>query len=136
PGDPVRMLAGQGASAETIDLLRRDLGLDQSLPAQYWGFLTGLLQGDLGTSFLSRRPVLQEVTRTLPATIELALVAMLLACGIGIPLGIATATSRRAWLGQLIRVTSLVGIAVPVYWLGLLLIYVFSVELGVLPASG
>jgi len=139
PGDPVVAMLGeavQGIPASALDELRRELGLDRPLPLQYLGYLGGLVRGDLGVSVRSRRPVLAEIGDRLPATVELALAGLAVAVALGISLGVVAAVRRRSWVDGLAIVTALVGVSVPVFWSGFLLMIVFSLELGWLPASG
>ena len=139
PGDPVVALLGetaQGISAEGRDDLRRQLGLDRPWPVQYVEYVTGLLQGDLGTSIRSRRPVFDEVLDRLPATAELALAGLAIAVVVGVSLGVAAAVRKRTWVDALAIAVALVGVSVPVFWSGFLLMLVFALELGWLPASG
>jgi peptide/nickel transport system permease protein len=137
PGDPAQiMLAESGASAERVAALRQQLGLDDPLPVQYWRFLTGALQGDLGRSIQSNRPVTQEIAGQLPSTIELTLAAMVVAVGIGIPLGLLAATRHNGPLDYGAMALALGGVSMPSFWLGVLLILFFSLRLGWLPATG
>jgi ABC-type dipeptide/oligopeptide/nickel transport system permease component len=139
PGDPVVALLGesaQGISAEAREDLRRELGLDQPWPVQYLSYVGGLVQGDLGTSIRSRRPVLVEVTDRLPATAELAIAGLAIAVVLGVSLGVAAALKRRTWVDAAAIAVALIGVSVPVFWSGFLLMMVFSLELGWLPASG
>jgi len=137
PGDPAQiMLAESGASADKVAALRKELGLDDPLPVQYWRFLSGALQGDLGRSILSNRPVTQEIAGQLPSTIELTLAAMIVALGIGIPLGLLAATHHNGPLDFGAMAVALGGVSMPSFWLGVLLILLFSLRLGWLPATG
>ncbi len=139
PGDPVVALLGesaQGISAAAREDLRRELGLDQPWPVQYLSYVGGLVQGDLGASIRSRRPVLVEVTDRLPATAELALAGLAIAVVVGVSLGVAAALKRRTWVDAAAIAVALLGVSVPVFWSGFLLMMLFSLELGWLPASG
>ena len=137
PGDPAQiMLAESGASAERVAALRRELGLDDPLVLQYWRFLSGALRGDLGRSIQSNRLVTQDIAAQLPSTIELTLAAMLVAIAIGIPLGLLAATHHNGPLDYGAMAVALVGVSMPSFWLGLLLILLFSLRLGWLPATG
>lgn len=136
PGDPVSLAAGPNASATTIAELREQFGLDRPLPVQYWTYLTGLLQGDWGMSVFTRRPVFADILAYLPATLELVFAALFLAVAIGIPLGLLTAVYRNGFLDYATRTLALGGIAVPRFFLGLLLQFAFAIWLGWLPLSG
>ena len=139
PGDPVVALLGdsaQGITGEAREALRTQLGLDRPWPVQYLSYVRGLLQGDLGTSVRSRRPVLDEVRDRLPATAELALAGLAIAVVLGVSLGVAAALRRRTWVDALAIAVALVGVSVPVFWSGFVLMLIFSLELGWLPASG
>ena len=139
PGDPVVALLGesaQGITGPARDALRRELGLDRPWPVQYLEYVRGLAQGDLGMSVRSRRPVMREVLDRLPATAELALAGLAIAVVVGVSLGVAAALRKRTWVDALAIAVALVGVSVPVFWSGFLLMLVFSLELGWLPASG
>jgi peptide/nickel transport system permease protein len=137
PGDPAQiMLAESGASAERVAALRRELGLEDPLVLQYWRFLSGALRGDLGRSIQSNRLVTQEIAAQLPSTIELTLAAMIVAIGIGIPLGLLAATHHNGPLDYGAMALALGGVSMPSFWLGVLLILFFSLRLGWLPATG
>jgi ABC-type dipeptide/oligopeptide/nickel transport system permease component len=137
PGDPAAlMLAEGGGSVEAIAELRAELGLDAPLPVQYAQYLFRLLRGDLGTSLFTHRSVFTTIVEQLPSTIELAIVAMILAIGLGIVLGVVAATRRGTWLDTLATTVSVAGVSVPVFWSALLLIWLFSLELRLLPATG
>lgn len=136
PGDPIEVMLGETASAVDKDALRRELGLDQPLSSQYLRFLTGLLQGDLGPSLYEQGKVLDLIMVRLPATLELTLGAMTVAFLIAFPLGIMAAVKRDSWIDQVSLLISLLGLAMPNFWLGPLLMIIFSIELGWLPVSG
>lgn len=139
PGDPVVAMLGeasQGISRQALDELRRELGLDRPLPVQYLDYVAGLLRGDLGDSVRSRRPVLAEIRDRLPATIELALAALTIAVALGVTLGVLAAVRKRTWVDGAAIAVALLGVSVPVFWSGFLLMIVFALELGWLPASG
>jgi len=139
PGDPVVAMLGeasQGISQQGLDDLRRELGLDRPLPLQYAAYVAGLVRGDLGSSVRSRRPVLAEIRDRLPATIELALAALAIAVALGVTLGVLAAVRKRTWVDGAAIAVALVGVSVPVFWSGFLLMIVFALELGWLPASG
>jgi peptide/nickel transport system permease protein len=138
PADPVTANLGEQAAADPqiVAAFRHEWGLDRPLPAQYGIYLWNLLQGNLGVSISTRQPVLRDLQQRFPATIELAVVAMALSVLVGIPLGILSAVRRDSLLDQLTRVVSLVGVSVPVFWLGLVALLVFYARLGWAPAPG
>jgi peptide/nickel transport system permease protein len=136
-GDPVTLMASDYATEADRDAIRAELGLDRPLPLQYLSFIGNALRGDLGNSVAgAREPVLEVVMARLPASLQLAAVALALSLVIGIPLGVAAATRYGTWLDTAARTLALIGQAVPVFWLGIVLIFVFSVELRWLPTSG
>ncbi len=135
-GDPAATIAPISASQEDIERIRRDLGFDQPLPVQYLRFLAGAIRGDFGTSLRHNQPALPLVLERLPATLELTGAALLLSALIAVPLGIVTAVRRNSPLDLAGTVAVLAGQSVPTFWLGVMLIIVFAVDLKVLPASG
>ena len=136
PGDPVEMMLGEGAQRSEVESLRHELGLDRPLPEQFMGFLTGLLRGDLGNSLHYDEPVRDLLLRHYPATVQLALASMIVALAMALPLGIAAAFHRDGAIDHLSRVLSLMGVSIPNFWLGPMLILVFSIQLDLLPVSG
>jgi ABC-type dipeptide/oligopeptide/nickel transport system permease component len=136
PGDPAQAMLGDAAPQQDVDELRRRLGLDRPLLEQYGVFLGGIVRGDLGTSLRTGEPVTSQILERMPATIELAGAAMLIALGVSIPLGIAAAVWRGTAVDYTAMTVALTGISVPNFWLGPLLAIVFSIELGWLPVSG
>lgn len=136
PGDPATMIAGQKASQETIDNIRRIHGLDRPLHEQYVRYMSDLFRGDLGMSIRNQRPVAEDLKTYFPATLELALAAMFLCLAVGIPLGILAAVKRNKLADHLTRIFSVVGVSTPVFWLGLMLLLVFYRNLDLLPGSG
>jgi ABC-type dipeptide/oligopeptide/nickel transport system permease component len=136
PGDPARIIAGLLASDQDIARIRTQLGLDQPLPVQYLHFLTNFLQGNLGISARTSEPVLKEVLGRLPATIELAVVSTAVAALIGVAAGVLAATRPNTLLDYVLSALTLFGVSMPVYWLGLMLIILFAVQLQLLPAAG
>jgi ABC-type dipeptide/oligopeptide/nickel transport system permease component len=136
PGDPVQQMLGFGARAEDLDRLRHALGLDQPLHVQYGRYLAGLARGDWGQSFRFQLPVLRLVLERYPATLELALVGLLACAGIGIPAGVWAAHRRGHAADRAIGFFTLLGLSVPNFALGPLLILLFSIVLGWLPVSG
>ncbi len=135
PGDPARLIAGERATEEIVQHIRQSLGLDRSLPVQYWRYLDGLLHGDLGISIRTSRPVLEDLRTFFPATLELATVALFLATLLGIPLGILSAVYRNKSTDQVVRTVAVTGISTPAFWLGLILIIVFYGKLAILPGG-
>ena len=135
-GDPVDSLLAQERTQADIERLREALGLEESFPVQYWSFLQRAAQGDFGISYRQGRPVGEILAERLPATLELAAVSGLLALFLGIGLGVLTAIRRGGWLTNAIMTASLIGVSLPTFLIGILLIWVFSVELGWLPSFG
>ncbi|OLT45389.1 peptide ABC transporter permease [Saccharomonospora sp. CUA-673] len=136
PGGPASALLGDRATPERIAQLNAVLGLDDPIFVQYFRFLGRVLTGDFGNSLITSEPVMQEIARAFPATLELSAAAMFLAVLFGIPMGYVAARFRGRFLDNATVITTLVGVAVPVFFLGFLLKYVFAQELGVLPPSG
>ena len=137
PGDPIMLLAGErGVDPERYAELQAMLGFDKSIPVQYYNYLVDILHGDFGTSIVTKRPVLDEFLTLFPATIELALCAIIMATLIGIPAGVIAAVKRGSWLDQSLMGTALVGYSMPIFWWGLLLIILFSGILQWTPVSG
>ena len=137
PGDPLELLAGErGIAPERKAELMRQMGLDLPLWEQYLVYLGKIFQGDLGTSFSSKKPVLDEFLQLFPATVELSLCAILIAVAIGIPLGILAAVKRGSFVDQTVMGTALIGYSMPIFWWGLLLIILFSGILQWTPVSG
>lgn len=136
PGDPALLLAGPDATPEVVTAVRRDMGLDQPLPVQYFLWVQHALSGDLGRSYISRLPVTQLIRNALPATIELTLAALAVAVAFALPTGIISAVRRQSLPDWAITVTNGLALAVPNFWLGILLIIVFALVLGWLPPGG
>lgn len=136
PGDPATAILGAYATPENVEKLNRDLGLDKPLPQQYLIWLGNLLEGDLGRSYSLNRPVLDEVLERFSATLILAGAALVLCSLIGLLIGIWTAANQYGWTDRILTFAVLIGISVPSFWLGLLLILGFAVKLRLLPASG
>ncbi|MER7315056.1 ABC transporter permease [Streptomyces halstedii] len=136
PGDPANALTSVGASPEQIAAARHSIGSDQPLPEQFTHWLGQLVSGDLGTSFVSTLPVGPEVASRLDLTIPLTLAAFVLAVLIAVPAGFVAAYKRHTWYGALLSGVSQLGIAVPVFWLGMILVAVFALNAGWLPAGG
>lgn len=136
PGDPVRALLGDQATAEQVARTRQDLGLDRPLAVQFVDYLARLVQGDLGVSIASRQPVADQILARLPSTATLAVAGVLVSVLIGVPLGIVSATRRGRIADFVTLVVSTVGVAAPSFWIGILLSTVFAIHLGWLPAIG
>jgi ABC-type dipeptide/oligopeptide/nickel transport system permease component len=136
PGDPAQLIAGELAPREVVESIRHQMGLDLPLPLQYVHYLGGLLHGDLGISKVSQQNATEGLLQRLPATLELAMVAMLLALALGITAGLVSAIKQYSWLDYAATVLSVSGISIPSFWLGLMLIILFSVTLGLLPTAG
>jgi peptide/nickel transport system permease protein len=136
PGDPAQVLAGQMATPQEIENIRRQLGLDRPIYEQYVTYLSRLARFDLGRSARTQNPVTEEIWARLPNTLLLAVVAITLACLLGIPAGIISAVRPYSWIDYLVTTSALFGMSMPVFWLGLMLVVVFSVILKWLPAGG
>ena len=136
PGDPARVIAGLLASEVEVTAVRRQLGLDQALPVQYSRFLVRAVRGDLGLSARTSEPVVREIMARFPATLKLALISTLLATCLGVVGGVIAATRLYSGFDYLVSLVTLFGVSMPVYWLGLILIIVFAVQLNWLPAAG
>ncbi len=136
PGDPVEIMLGEQARAVDREALRHEMGLDKPIHLQYVAFLKGLVRGDLGHSLHTKQPVLTSIARRLPATIELAAAAMAVALLLAIPLGLLAAYKKDSLVDQGSMLFALLGISMPNFWLGPLLIIVFSLKLGWFPVSG
>ncbi|GED60670.1 nickel ABC transporter permease [Brevibacillus formosus] len=136
PGDPAVLLAGEGASEETIAKMRTQLGLDQPIMVQYVQYVANVFQGDLGTSLRSNLPVWDEIMARLPATIELAVASIFVTVVLGMIAGIISATKQYSAADITIMVIALLGVSLPSFWLGLSLIYTFSVKLQLFPVAG
>ena len=137
PGDPIMLLLGErGADPQAYQEMKENLGLDQPVMVQYLSFLGNALQGDLGDSIISKRPVVEEFFDRFPATLELGLIALLFATLVGIPLGVIAAVKRNSFFDYFLMGGSLLGYSMPIFWWALILIIVFSVHLGWTPVSG
>lgn len=137
PGDPAIILAGEGASQETVAELRENLGLNKPLAVQYTDYIKNLLQGDMGNSLKNNQPVFEEITSRLPITIELAFYSILITIVLGgLIAGIISAIRPYSFMDVGLMVVALLGISLPSFWLGILLMYVFSVQLHWLPVAG
>lgn len=136
PGDPARLVAGPNATEDMVQTIRVENGLDRPLYEQFAIYMGGLLKGDLGTSIITTRPVMDELLRYAPATLELVIVAMGLGILVGVPLGVLSAVFRDGPIDHVTRIFSISGVALPAFWFGILLQLLFAVELGWLPVSG
>ena len=136
PGDPVRVALGTRFDPETYAALRERAGLDRPLPVQLVGYLVGAATGDLGVSFRSGQPVLQVITERLPATLGLAVAALVVALLVAVPLGVLSAVRQGSLLDRAATVVSQIGVSVPDFWMGILLILLFAGQLRWLPSSG
>jgi peptide/nickel transport system permease protein len=136
PADPVRQIAGHNATPQTVESIRRQLGLDQPFVIQYWRYVTNLMSGDLGRSYLQRSDVMELIVSRLPASLLLMAGAILCEVSIGLTMGLIAAVKRGTATDQTLMVASFVGVSAPQFVVGLLLLYVFSVRLGWLPIGG
>src|SRR5262245_28558314 len=135
-GNPVHLLLDVNATERDQQILTHHLGLDRPLPVQYGIYVSNIARGDFGHSILTRRPVTEHIWERLPATVELGFVAMFLSLLIGVPLGMYSAVRRGGALDSAARVFAVLGQSMPAFWLGLMLILIFAVVLGFLPAGG
>ena len=135
-GDPVSQMVGQDASVEDRETIRRELGLNDPILVQFARFVGNAARFDFGISYQVKQPVVRLIAERLPATLELALAAALFAIALGIPMGVYTGIHRDSWLSKVFLTVSLVGISMPTFLIGILLIYVFSVWLNILPSFG
>ncbi|EJD2559175.1 glutathione ABC transporter permease GsiC [Salmonella enterica] len=136
PGDPARLIAGPEADAQVIALVRQQLGLDQPLHVQFWRYITHVLQGDFGTSMVSRRPVSEEIASRFLPTLWMTITSMIWAVLFGMAIGIAAAVWRNRWPDRVGMTLAVTGISFPAFALGMLLMQIFSVDLGWLPTVG
>lgn len=139
PGDPAKVLLGemgQGASPEAVEQLRQQLGLDRPWYVQYGEFVSKAAQGDFGRSFRGDRPVLPEVLGRFPITFRLTLISLALAAVLGIPLGVVAAVRRHTWVDYLVMLIALLGVSLPTFWFGIMLMQLFALTWPVLPPSG
>ena len=135
-GDPINSMVGQEASLEDRELMRERLGLNDPIPVQYLRFVTSAAQFEFGISYRMRRPVEDVIAERMPATLELAFVSGIFAIVVGIAMGVYTALNRHSWISHSVMTVSLIGVSLPTFLIGILLIYVFSVELRWLPSFG
>ena len=137
PGDPVRlMFAGTGATAEQIQAMRHALGLDRPLPVQYVNYVSRAIRGDLGQSIHFKQPVLELILERMPATIELTLASFIIALAVAFPIGVLSALKRYTFIDYIVMTGATLGISMPTFWIGILLIMLVAVNLGWLPGFG
>ncbi|WP_193173171.1 ABC transporter permease [Nisaea nitritireducens] len=135
-GDPVDNMVGQEATLEDRQRIREVLGLEDPFFVQYARFMQNALQGEFGLSYRTKRSVTEMIAERIPATLELVFVSALIALGLGIPLGVFTGINRTSWISKAVLTVSLVGVSLPTFIIGISLIYIFAVNMGVLPSSG
>ncbi len=136
PGDPAQMYAGEQATRETLEQVRKELGLDKPVHVQYVEYLKNLARGDLGRSYITRRPVIVEISTRFANTVKLSLAAISLAVVTGLTMGLIAAVKQERFWDYLFSILALVGISTPVFWLALILMYIFSLRLHILPTAG
>jgi len=136
PGDPARMVLGESATQETVEALREELGLNQPLFIQFFKYIGGVLTGDFGMSYISRAPVIDAILTRYPATLILAGLSVLIMIIVGLPIGIISATRQYSFMDRASTTIALVGVSMPTFWIGMLLVLFFSLRLGWLPVSG
>ena len=136
PGDPARLAAGTDATQEMVDLIRKERGLDQPLPNQFVIYLKGILTGDWGTSMHTTHTVWSDLVRYFPATFELVIFSILIAVVLGVPMGMVAAIYQNSPLDHALRVITVSGVALPMFWLGLMLQFFFSLQIDLFPLSG
>ncbi|TDO87806.1 peptide/nickel transport system permease protein [Halanaerobium saccharolyticum] len=135
PGDPAQTMLGERATTEALQRLREQMGLNDPLPVQFWRYVKDLLRGDLGRSIMSNNPVSSELAQRFPATLELSFFAMMFAVLVGVPAGIFASINQNSWFDNLSMLIALIGVSMPIFWLGLMFIWLFAVELGWFPPS-
>jgi len=136
PGDPAQVMLGPRASEQDIIQLREELGLNESLPVQYFTYIKNAVQGDFGNSIQTGRPVFEEIKSRFPATLKLSVLGMVLAIVIGFPLGVIAALNQDTWIDKLSSFLALVGFSIPNFWAGLMLMLLFASIFPILPSSG
>src|SRR6056297_1205983 len=135
PGDPAQTMLGERATDAQLEQLRESMGLNDPLPVQFWRYVKDLFRGDLGRSIMSNNPVSEELSQRFPATLELSFFAMIFAVFVGVPAGIFAAINQNSWFDNLSMMVALIGVSMPIFWLGLMFIWLFAVELGWFPPS-
>jgi peptide/nickel transport system permease protein len=140
PGDPIYMLFNpnqlQNMTQEELDQIRHEAGLDRSLVVQYFDWLGGVFKGELGNSILTKRPVTEDLNKRIPITAHIGILAFIIAAILGVPAGIISAIRRGTWLDTIVTTLANLGITIPVFWLGIMLMWAFAVRLDWLPTSG
>ncbi len=136
PGDPATLMLGADATPESIAIVRGKMGLDDPLWVQYWRYIAGVLHGDFGVSWQTGRPISEEIGRTLPVTASVSIIAIVISTIVGVATGVLSAVRQYSVLDSVVRVVVLAGVSMPVFWLGLMLIVIFSGYFHVLPSSG
>lgn len=136
PGDTAEVFVGEEATQEAIDSIRRHLGLDQPVLVQFGIYLGNIIRGDLGRSSFSRRPVIREIKSRVPATLQIAVSAVIISIVLGIPAGIISALYKNSFIDNIVTTLALIGVSIPAFWFGLMMILLLSVNLGLLPAHG
>ncbi len=136
PGDPARVMLGERATEESVQRIREDLGLNRPLPEQYLKFMGNLLTGNVGNSIFSQIPIADDIKRRFPATLELSIAAMLFATTVGVLLGVLAAVRRNSSVDNLSMAVALIGVSMPVFWLGMILKFIFSIQTKIFPPSG
>jgi len=135
PGDPAQTMLGERATDQALERLREQMGLNDPLPVQFWRYVKDLLRGDLGRSIMSNNPVSAELVQRFPATLELSFFAIIFAVFVGVPAGIFASMNQNSWFDNLSMLIALIGVSMPIFWLGLMFIWLFAVELGWFPPS-
>ncbi len=136
PGNPAQILLGQDATPENMVIVEKEMGLDLPLQVQYLFFLKGLITADFGKSFRTKRPVAYEIVRAFPISLAIATIAIAISSIIGIIVGVISSVKRGTVVDDVIRISVLAGVSVPLFWLGLVLIYIFSIQFKIFPATG
>ncbi len=136
PGDPVRIMLGEKATKEQVEILREQMGLNKPLPTQYINYISGVVKGDLGTSLKTGRPVIVEIKERFPATVKLAIAGIGIAIVIGVAMGILAAKFKNTFIDFFLMGLATLGISLPSFWLGLIIIMIFAVKLGWFPIAG
>ena len=135
-GDPIAVIAGEDATKETIEMLNAKYGLDKPIPQQWLIYMQQLIQGDFGSSLVSGRPIMPDLLYNFKYTIQLLIASTLISVVLGVTVGIITAIKRNTWVDHLVRVISLLGVSMPAFWVGILALKFFSVDLGIFPVMG